>query len=56
MSVDTNETTVIAKLGAGEYFGEMALLNDEPRKANVICTSDVSCFSLDKSKVCASKC
>ncbi|GBG25064.1 cGMP-dependent protein kinase 1 [Hondaea fermentalgiana] len=35
-------------LGEGEYFGERALLMDEPRAANVIALTDVDCLVLDR--------
>ena len=28
----------------GSFFGELALLNEEPRSATVTCLSDVSCL------------
>ena len=36
----------IARMSAGEYFGEMALLNNEKRKANVVAVGDVECLVL----------
>ena len=30
----------VAKLGEGQSFGELALISDEPRKANIICLSN----------------
>lgn len=30
----------VAKLGEGQSFGELALISDEPRKANIICLSE----------------
>ena len=38
----------VGQLVAGSYFGEMALLDDETRKASVIATSDCECFVLDR--------
>ncbi|ETV90376.1 AGC/PKA protein kinase [Aphanomyces invadans] len=40
----------IAKLSVGEFFGEMALLNDEPRKANVVASGSLECFVLERAK------
>ncbi len=40
---------VIAKLGKGEYFGEMALLNQRSRLATVQCFSPVDVLALRKS-------
>lgn len=45
------EDVVIATLSSGEYFGEMALLESEPRQANVIATTnEVECFTLSQAK------
>jgi small-conductance mechanosensitive channel/CRP-like cAMP-binding protein len=38
----------IARLGEGQFFGEMALLTGERRSATVVAQSDVDLFSLDK--------
>lgn len=43
--VDTKE---VAQLRNGTYFGEMALLDDEVRKASIIATSDCECFVLER--------
>ena len=32
----------------GQYFGERALLTNDPRAANIIATSDVVCVSLER--------
>ncbi len=42
------EDTVIAYLGNGDYFGEMALLTGEPRSASVITTQEAEMFMLHK--------
>ncbi len=31
---------ILAELGEGDFFGELALFDDEPRSANAITTSD----------------
>eukprot|EP00668_Euglena_longa_P004270 GGOE01005006.1.p1 GENE.GGOE01005006.1~~GGOE01005006.1.p1 ORF type:complete len:660 (+),score=140.34 GGOE01005006.1:33-1982(+) len=37
---------VVATLGAGAYFGEFALMNDEPRMASVQCVEATVCWAL----------
>lgn len=32
----------------GDYFGELALLNSEPRAANVVARSDCQCVTMDR--------
>jgi CRP-like cAMP-binding protein len=38
--------TPVATLSAGQYFGEMALLSNEPRAASCIAKTDVKCHIL----------
>ncbi len=45
---ETGKETVIAYLGSGDYFGEMALLTGEPRSASVITTEPSEMFILYK--------
>lgn len=40
----------VATLKSSDYFGENALLRDEPRTATIIAESEVSTFSLTRSK------
>jgi len=48
--IDPNSGTfkVVAVLGPGEYFGEMALLEDAPRSADAIAHSHVTLFRLPR--------
>jgi NADH:ubiquinone reductase (H+-translocating) len=39
---------VLAQLGSGEYFGEMALLNQTTRNATVRCVEAMDVLSIDK--------
>jgi uncharacterized protein YhbP (UPF0306 family) len=43
-----DEPIQIAKLSAGELFGEVAIMRDEPRAATVRATSDVKLLALDR--------
>lgn len=38
----------VGQLNTGDFFGEMALLEDEARKATVVATSEMECFALDR--------
>jgi len=38
----------LTKCGPGDYFGELALMQSEPRAASVTATGPVDCFSLDR--------
>lgn len=38
--------TKIATIGPGSFFGEMALLNNDPRSANVVCEEEGVAFTL----------
>ena len=47
---DNGQEIVLAQLGAGEYFGEMALLNHTTRNASVRCLTAMDVLSLPKSE------
>lgn len=38
----------VSELKSGDYFGEMALLDDELRKASVVASSECKCFNVDR--------
>lgn len=46
---DYQEVKEVAELSTGDYFGEMALLNNEVRKATVVAVTDVETFYVDRS-------
>lgn len=47
---DSGQELVLAQLSAGEYFGEMALLNHTTRSATVRCVTAMDVLSLPKSE------
>ncbi len=44
----TQQQQVVNKLGAGEVFGEMALLGEWPRTATVRAVDNVECLGIDR--------
>jgi CRP-like cAMP-binding protein len=40
--------TEVARLHAGDFFGEMSLMTGEPRSATIVALEDVECYRLDK--------
>ena len=45
---EAKDESVIAQLGPGQSFGEMALLTGEPRSATAVATTDSSLLRIDK--------
>lgn len=45
---DDAGTKVLATLAGGDFFGEMALISEEPRMASVVSTTPVELYSLSK--------
>eukprot|EP00042_Codosiga_hollandica_P013314 m.30288 g.30288 ORF g.30288 m.30288 type:complete len:357 (+) comp41043_c0_seq1:63-1133(+) len=44
------ETKVVNELGPSQYFGEMGILNNDPRKATVTASGDLKCAKLDRQR------
>ncbi len=42
------EERVLSYLGAGDYFGERALICNQPRSASVVALADTDCYSLSR--------
>ena len=40
---------VIAKLGRGDFFGEMAILDGQPRSADIVAIEKTNCLALSRS-------
>ncbi|MGE3536317.1 MAG: FAD-dependent oxidoreductase [Candidatus Tectimicrobiota bacterium] len=49
LTAEEQQDRVLAKLHAGEWFGEMALFNDEPRAATVRTVTNVNVLAIDRS-------
>lgn len=47
-STDGVDGRLLARFGPGEFFGEMALLDDEPRSASVYAVTDSLCLVLSR--------
>ena len=47
--IDRNGATADLTLGVGQYFGELALLNDEKRKRDVVARENTTCLVLGRS-------
>ena len=45
----TGATKELCQLGAGRYFGEMALLDNKPRGGTAIAMEKLSCWTIDRS-------
>jgi CRP/FNR family transcriptional regulator, cyclic AMP receptor protein len=48
LSSRAGQQMILARLGAGEFFGEMALLDGEPRSANAVATDAAEFLLLDR--------
>lgn len=48
---DNGKSIEVARLGAGSFFGEMALLTGEPRTATIISITDVSLYEITKEDI-----
>ena len=46
--VGSGSKQIVATLGAGDFFGEMALFDDSPRFASVRAVEDTSCLVMSK--------
>jgi CRP-like cAMP-binding protein len=47
-SSDGTDGRLLRTLGPGDYFGEMALIDDKPRSASVFATSEITYLALSR--------
>lgn len=47
-SVNNQPATLVFSYQAGDYFGELALINNEPRAASIVADSEVTVVYLDR--------
>lgn len=47
-SSESGDELELARLGVHDYFGEMSLIDDEPRSASVVITEDSELMSIDR--------
>ena len=45
---DDGSENEVAVLGAGDFFGDKALIKEEKRSANIYAKSDLKCYTLDR--------
>ena len=50
MVFDGEPEKTIARLGVGDFFGERALMTDEPRNATVIAREETGTYALTKTE------
>ncbi|MBF0194023.1 MAG: mechanosensitive ion channel family protein [Magnetococcales bacterium] len=48
INIGPGKTLEVARLGAGTFFGEMALLTGEPRTASIVAVSDIYVYEITK--------
>jgi signal transduction histidine kinase len=49
--VGSGDPRPLASVGAGEFFGEMAVIDDEPRSATVVAETDMTSFFLSRAEM-----
>jgi len=53
INIDEGKQIEVAKMGAGAFFGEMALLTGEPRSASIIASGECFVFEISKAHIAA---
>ena len=51
INIEDDQQIEVAKMGAGAFFGEMALLTGEPRSASIIAAGDCFVFEIGKDQI-----